>query len=116
MNEQPYAVEVAGLGKQYKIGALKNSGALYDTAAGWLGRRRNRLDGPTVWALRDVTFKVAPGQVVGLLGRNGAGKTTTFKSIIGLIRVEAGSITLKGTDITKLPVYRRARMGMGFLS
>jgi lipopolysaccharide export system ATP-binding protein len=63
-----------------------------------------------------VSLRVDPGEIVGLLGRNGAGKTTTFKAIVGLVRVEGGTISLKSTDITNLPVYLRARMGMGFLS
>ena len=63
-----------------------------------------------------VSLAVEPGEIVGLLGRNGAGKTTTFRAIVGLIRVEGGTISLKGTDITNMPVYLRARMGMGFLS
>ena len=63
----------------------------------------------------DVTIHVDRGEVVGLLGANGAGKTTTFYMIVGLERTEKGSITLNGRDVTSLPMYLRARLGMGYL-
>jgi len=59
---------------------------------------------------------VKSGEVVGLLGPNGAGKTTSFYMIMGLIRPDAGKIVFKGQDISKLPMYKRARMGMGYLA
>ena len=62
-----------------------------------------------------VGLHVEPGEVVGLLGPNGAGKTTTFYMIIGLERPDGGRITLAGRDITKLPMYLRARLGVGYL-
>ena len=65
--------------------------------------------------LRDVSVTVQRGEVVGLLGPNGAGKTTCFYCITGLIGPDAGTITLDGTDITSLPMYRRARLGIGYL-
>jgi lipopolysaccharide export system ATP-binding protein len=63
----------------------------------------------------DVTLHVEQGEVVGLLGANGAGKTTTFYMIIGLERPDRGTIRLAGRDITKLPMYLRARLGLGYL-
>src|SRR2546423_6725727 len=63
----------------------------------------------------DVTLHVEPGEVVGLLGANGAGKTTTFYMIIGLETPEAGKVHLSGEDVTKLPMYLRARLGLGYL-
>jgi lipopolysaccharide export system ATP-binding protein len=69
--------------------------------------RRRVVDG--------VSLHVEPGEVVGLLGANGAGKTTTFYMIIGLERPNAGRITLAGRDITKMPMYLRARLGVGYL-
>lgn len=63
----------------------------------------------------DVTIHVDKGEVVGLLGANGAGKTTTFYMIVGLEGTETGSITLNGRDVTSLPMYLRARLGMGYL-
>jgi lipopolysaccharide export system ATP-binding protein len=65
--------------------------------------------------LTDVSLEVARGEVVGLLGPNGAGKTTCFYSIMGLARPDAGQIFLDGNDITKLPMYRRAILGLGYL-
>lgn len=65
--------------------------------------------------LRDVSLYVQRGEAVGLLGPNGAGKTTTFYIMTGLIRPDHGAITLDGHDITGLPMYRRARLGMGYL-
>ena len=80
-------LEVSGLAKSYK--------------------RRRVVDG--------VGFRVEPGEIVGLLGPNGAGKTTSFRMTIGLIVPDAGRVVLDGTDCTKAPMYRRARMGMGYL-
>jgi len=65
--------------------------------------------------LRDVSLSVRRGEVVGLLGPNGAGKTTCFYSIIGLIAPDQGRIELDGENITHLPMYRRARLGIGYL-
>jgi len=62
-----------------------------------------------------VSLGVEPGEVVGLLGRNGAGKTTTFRMVIGLVRPDGGRIDFKGEEITRLPIFKRARRGMGFL-
>ena len=63
----------------------------------------------------DVSLLVRQGEVVGLLGANGAGKTTTFYMMTGLERAEKGKITLSGQDVTKLPMYLRARLGLGYL-
>ena len=65
--------------------------------------------------LRDVSISVQRGEVVGLLGPNGAGKTTCFYIVTGLIAADYGSIRLDGHDITELPMYRRARLGIGYL-
>ena len=65
--------------------------------------------------LSDVSLSVAKGEVVGLLGPNGAGKTTCFYSIMGLVKPDAGRIMLDGADITALPMYRRAILGLGYL-
>jgi lipopolysaccharide export system ATP-binding protein len=65
--------------------------------------------------LRDVSIAVRRGEAVGLLGPNGAGKTTCFYIITGLIAPDVGTITLDGQDITDLPMYRRARLGIGYL-
>jgi lipopolysaccharide export system ATP-binding protein len=69
---------------------------------------RNVVDG--------VNLHVERGEIVGLLGPNGAGKTTTFYMILGLIRPDGGRVTLGDRDVTRLPVYRRARLGMGYLA
>ena len=63
-----------------------------------------------------VSMNVKPGEIVGLLGPNGAGKTTTFYSVIGLIRPDEGAVLFKGNDVTQLPMYQRARIGMGYLA
>ena len=65
--------------------------------------------------LRDVSVAVQRGEAVGLLGPNGAGKTTCFYIITGLIAADVGTIALDGKDITELPMYRRARLGVGYL-
>src|SRR5512146_2434330 len=69
-----------------------------------------------VRVVKDVSIRVEQGEVVGLLGPNGAGKTTTFYMIVGLLPPNAGKILLKGRDITRMPMYRRARLGIGYLS
>ena len=66
-------------------------------------------------AVKGVSIKVSGGEIVGLLGPNGAGKTTSFRMIVGLLRPDQGSIYLNGQDVTKLPMYRRARLGMAYL-
>jgi lipopolysaccharide export system ATP-binding protein len=63
----------------------------------------------------DVSLVINPGEVVGLLGPNGAGKTTTFYMVVGLLPPDRGRILLDGSDITALPMYRRARRGIGYL-
>jgi lipopolysaccharide export system ATP-binding protein len=63
----------------------------------------------------NVNLVINPGEVVGLLGPNGAGKTTTFYMVVGLLPPDRGRILLNGTDITALPMYRRARRGIGYL-
>ena len=63
-----------------------------------------------------VSITIAHRSIVGLLGRNGAGKTTTFRMIMGMIIPTAGQVVFEGNDITKLPMYKRARLGIGYLS
>jgi lipopolysaccharide export system ATP-binding protein len=70
-------------------------------------RRRRVVD--------DVSLSISPGEVVGLLGPNGAGKTTSFHLMLGLIKPNAGKVSLDGHDITALPMYMRARRGIGYL-
>lgn len=65
--------------------------------------------------LRDVSLQVSKGEVVALLGPNGAGKTSAFQAIIGLTKLDRGSITLNGEPLTGLPMFRRARKGLGYL-
>jgi lipopolysaccharide export system ATP-binding protein len=66
--------------------------------------------------VKEITFSLGPGEVMGLLGRNGAGKTTTFRMSVGMVRPDGGRVFFKGRDITDLPMYLRARLGMGYLS
>jgi len=66
--------------------------------------------------VNEVSLQVFPGEIVGLLGSNGAGKTTSFRMIVGMIRADQGSVYFNGQDITKWPMYRRARLGLGYLS
>jgi lipopolysaccharide export system ATP-binding protein len=65
--------------------------------------------------VNDVSISVQQGEIVGLLGPNGAGKTTTFYMVVGLIAPDQGSVYLNEEDITKLPMYKRAQMGLGYL-
>src|SRR5690349_20357477 len=65
--------------------------------------------------VRDLSLEVRSGEVVGLLGPNGAGKTTAFYMIVGLVEADAGSILLDDRDLTRLPMHRRAQIGIGYL-
>jgi len=65
--------------------------------------------------VKGVSLDIGPGEVVGLLGPNGAGKTTIFYMIVGLVAPDEGRVTLNGQDVTRLPMHRRARMGLGYL-
>lgn len=73
-----------------------------------------RYSGRTV--VNSVNLTVEQRSIVGLLGRNGAGKTTTFRMVIGMVVPDDGSVIFEGNDITHLPMYKRARLGMGYLS
>ena len=64
----------------------------------------------------NVHIKVREGEIVGLLGPNGAGKTTTFRMVVGMVTPDAGTVMLGGKDVTKQPMYRRARNGLGYLA
>ena len=66
--------------------------------------------------VRGVTFAVGAGEIVGLLGQNGAGKTTAFRMTIGMIPSDSGEVLFQGQDVSHLPMYQRARRGMGYLS
>jgi len=65
--------------------------------------------------LRDVSLELKRGEVAALLGPNGAGKTTCFYAVAGLVQPDSGRVTIDGNDITALPMYRRARLGLGYL-
>lgn len=73
-----------------------------------------KYSGRTV--VNEVSISIGQRSIVGLLGRNGAGKTTTFRMTIGMIVPDGGTVVFEGVDITKLPMYKRARLGMGYLS
>ncbi|MCW8084481.1 LPS export ABC transporter ATP-binding protein [Sabulicella glaciei] len=90
-----------------KLQAVPSGGGL---VAEGLGKRYKKR--PVV---RDVHVSVRRGEAVGLLGPNGAGKTTTFYMITGLIQPDSGRVLLDGADVTRLPMYRRARLGIGYL-
>src|SRR4030042_4357270 len=63
-----------------------------------------------------ISITIAHRSIVGLLGRNGAGKTTTFRMVMGMIVPNSGTVVFEGMDITKLPMYKRDRLGIGYLS
>jgi len=90
-----------------ELHVLEGGGGLVTRGVGKTYRKR-----PVV---RNVFIELRRGEVVGLLGPNGAGKTTTFYMIVGLVKPDTGSIVLDNTDITSLPMYRRARLGIGYL-
>jgi lipopolysaccharide export system ATP-binding protein len=65
--------------------------------------------------VNEVSFVLAQREIVGMLGRNGAGKTTTFRMILGMVTPDSGAVAFDATDITNLPMYKRARLGIGYL-
>src|ERR1700727_1162845 len=65
--------------------------------------------------VNEVSFVLAQREIVGMLGRNGAGKTTTFRMILGMVVPDSGAVAFDATDITHLPMYKRARLGIGYL-
>ena len=65
--------------------------------------------------VNDVSFEVSQGEIVGLLGPNGAGKTTSFYQVVGLVKSDKGEVFLSDANITKLPMYKRAQLGIGYL-
>lgn len=63
-----------------------------------------------------VSIRVQEGEIVGLLGPNGAGKTTSFRMVVGMVRPDSGKVVFRGNDVTRMPMYRRARLGLGYLA
>ena len=86
-----------------------NNGALAETRELVKAYRRRKV-------VNGVNLKVGRGEIVGLLGPNGAGKTTSFYMIVGIIEPTAGQVFFQGQDVTNAPMFRRARMGLGYLS
>ncbi|MDD2876102.1 MAG: LPS export ABC transporter ATP-binding protein [Acidiphilium sp.] len=105
--KEPLRVIDGGWGEPRSVVSVLPDGGLIATGLGKSFRKR-----PVV---RNVSVTLRRGEVVGLLGPNGAGKTTTFYMIVGLIQPDTGSIVLDGADISTLPMYRRARLGIGYL-
>jgi lipopolysaccharide export system ATP-binding protein len=66
--------------------------------------------------VNQVSLTVAAGEIVGLLGPNGAGKTTTFNLVVGIVKPDEGGVSFQGRDVTRLPMHKRARLGMGYLT
>ena len=100
--EHPTPARVAAITSPAKVSVLEAEGLVK------MYRRRR--------VVNDVALRLQQGEIVGLLGPNGAGKTTTFYMIVGLIQPLSGRILLDGEDITDMPMYRRARRGIGYLS
>lgn len=86
-----------------------------DGHEGWLTAAGVRKSYKRRLVVRGVDLAVRRGEAVGLLGPNGAGKTTVFYMITGLVPADAGTITINGQNVTRLPMYRRARLGIGYL-
>ncbi len=94
---------------------LANSAEEPLDAEGWLAVHHVKKSYKKRMVVRGVSLAVARGESVGLLGPNGAGKTTVFYMITGLVPADEGAISIDGRDVTRLPMYRRARLGIGYL-
>jgi lipopolysaccharide export system ATP-binding protein len=103
-------LEVVGDGKSIPLDRQVIPGSATLAASGLTKTYRKRR------VVDDVAIQLTQGEVVGLLGPNGAGKTTTFYMIVGLIPPDSGRVLLEGEDVTKVPMYRRARKGIGYLA
>ena len=86
-----------------------------DSSAGRLEARHLQKYYGKRQVVKDVSLAVRTGEVVGLLGPNGAGKTTSFYMIVGLVRGDGGQILIDGADVTRMPIHKRARMGLSYL-
>src|SRR5678815_2642402 len=104
--EERTTAEASNTSLQSTIDRVKTTALRGDHLIKNYGRRR---------VVDDVSLQVERGEVVGLLGANGAGKTTTFYMIVGLERPDGGRVLLGDQDLTKLPMYLRARLGIGYL-
>lgn len=104
-------------GRRYRLQPIIEADGLKKTFR--LSRRQQKLE-HTKEALRvavdGLSFTAYRGEVFGLLGPNGAGKTTTFYMVVGLVRPDGGTVRFRGQDITRMPVYKRARIGLGYLA
>lgn len=102
-------IEIEGLAKSYRV--YQKQEGLLASVRGLFHRAYREVS-----AVRGIDLKVDAGEFVAFLGPNGAGKTTTFYMIVGLIRPNGGQIWLDNTEITDYPMYRRARLGIGYLA
>lgn len=89
---------------------METENGLVLRAEGLFKKYKSRL------VVNDVSFTVKQGEIVGLLGPNGAGKTTSFYMVVGLIKPNVGKVFLENQDITRLPMFRRAKLGLGYLA
>jgi len=120
---QPYPVPAEPYPQQWHNGehpgtALTPMGGTFEEpldAEGWLAVHHVKKSYKKRLVVRGVSLAVARGESVGLLGPNGAGKTTVFYMITGLVPADEGTISIDGADVTRLPMYRRARLGIGYL-
>ncbi|MGE3065469.1 MAG: LPS export ABC transporter ATP-binding protein [Hyphomicrobiaceae bacterium] len=93
----------------------QRDGGQWDSMDGWLSVEYVQKTYKSRMVVKGVSLAVGRGEAVGLLGPNGAGKTTVFYMITGLVPADSGRIMLDGRDVTRLPMYRRARLGIGYL-
>ncbi len=96
-------IQIDNLSKRYRLGAI-GATSLRDTAARWFERRRGRAKDDYFWALRDVSLSIAPGEIVGVIGRNGAGKSTLLKILSRITEPTSGRAVLRGRVVSLLEV------------
>ena len=105
----------AGLPVGAPVGVSDESSEPIDSASDLVAEGLVKIYGDRT-VVNGMSMRVRCGEIVGLLGPNGAGKTTTFYMIVGLVRPNRGSVKFRGYDLTNLPVFMRARRGLGYLA
>jgi lipopolysaccharide export system ATP-binding protein len=114
-DKAPPPLPTRGRGRPNGLAAPERDQGRLPVGEGWLSVHEVRKSYRAQMVVRGISLAASRGESVGILGPNGAGKTTLFYMITGLVAADAGRVILDGRDVTRLPMYRRARLGIGYL-